>query len=215
MDKEINTPEFLADEVELTSADGKGNDSKVVSIKDLLSEELGRDFPDDATALKAVKDTFSYVGKAGKYKAYNDVIEKLQTKYGDTEKVKQIMENLIDGEVKPQVDSKDYISRDQYETDTFFAKNSNLESHRELIEALRVKTGKSLNEVVELPSFKSVYEKARAYDESEKSKSVLTTNPRLGQVTDKMTQARESASKGDYKGASASALSAVLDAYES
>lgn len=210
MNDEIITTEPLADELELGSTDGIGADLEIVSIKDILAEELGKEFPSDEAALKAVKDTFSYVGKVGKYRP---AIEKLESKYGGEKETIKFMEEII-GRDEQKIDESKFISREQYETDTFFAKNSNLEQHRRVIEALRVSTGKPLQEVAELPEFKGLVEKASAYDKFEESKSVLRSNPRLGQVSDKISQAREALSKGDTNTAQDAAVAAVLGAYE-
>lgn len=209
MDEEIITPETLPDELELGSPDGTGADSEVVSIKDILAEELGKEFPSDESALKAVKDTFSYVGKVGKYRPH---IEKLESKYGGEKETIKFMEEIINGN-EQKTDDK-FISREQYDTDTFFAKNSKLEPHRKVIEALKTSTGKPLQEVVELPELKGLVDKALAYDEFEESKSVLKSNPRLGQASDKISQAREAASSGDMSSARKSAVAAVMEAYE-
>lgn len=210
MDEEIITPETLPDELELGSPDGTGADSEVVSIKDILAEELGKEFPSDEAALKAVKDTFSYVGKVGKYRP---AIEKLESKYGGEKETIKFMEEIIGGN-EQKVDESKFISREQYNTDTFFAKNSNLEPHRKVIEAVRASTGKSLQEVVELPELKGLVEKASAYDKFEESKSVLKSNPRLGQASDKISQAREAAGSGNMSSARQNAVEAVMEAYE-
>lgn len=212
---EANTQETLVDGVDVTPADGERTDSKAtISIKDVLSKELGKTFTSDESALKAVKDTFGYVGKVGKVQP---ILQKLQAKFGGEANVLTLMENLADKglpESKPEVkDDSKFVSREQYELDTFFAKNSKLEPHRELIDALRIKTGKPLSEVIELPAFKSVFDKASAYDETEKSRSVLHSNPRLGQATDKISKAREHVTSGNIAAARQSAVEAVIDAY--
>lgn len=207
----------LADEVDVASTDGQETDS-TVGVKDALSKALGKDFKDDATALKAVKDTFNYVGKAGKFLPY---IEQLQEKYGGEKNVIELMEELTKTDApeakevsQPKVDESKFVSREQYEADTFFSKRPELEPHRELLDALRSKTGKSLSEAAELPSFKNVFEKVKAYEETQNSKSVLHTNPRLGQAVDKVSKSRTALSEGRVAEATETAVDAVLDAFE-
>lgn len=115
----------------------------------------------------------------------------------------------------PQVDPNRFVSRSEFEEATFYASNPDYKAHSELISALAKKSGKPLHEVVQMDSFKTVFEKVKAADAIEQSKSVLQTNPRLGHVTDKITQAREALKTGDANTARSSAVSAVLGAYES
>lgn len=115
----------------------------------------------------------------------------------------------------PQVDPNLFVSRSEFEEATFYASNPDYKTHSELISALAEKSGKPLHEVVQMDSFKTVYDKVKAADAIEQSKSVLQTNPRLGHVTDKITQAREALKSGDAGTARTSAVSAVLGAYES
>lgn len=210
---EINNQETLADGVDVASADGGGNDSEVVKLKDLLSEALGRQFPTDEAALKSVKDTQAYVGKVGKVKP---LIEQLEAKYGGEAKVLEMLKNMTESnpqETAKQTDSN-FVSKQQYETDNYFSQHPELQPYREMLEALGAKNGKTMAEAAELPAFKGVFEKAKNYDDQQKSKSVLHTNPRIGQVTDKLSKAREAIKGGDYDTAKANAVGAVLDAMQ-
>lgn len=73
--------------------------------------------------------------------------------------------------------------------------------------------GGSPAEVVEKASFKTAFEKMTAFDKTEESKSVLQTNPKLGQVTDKITKAKEAVNSGNTSQAGDLAVDAVLEAY--
>jgi len=220
MTDEIITPEPLSDDADVTPSDGGGADKEsqdVVSVKDVLSEALGKNFADDETALKAVKDTFAYVGKAGKVLPQ---FEKLKSKLGGEEQAIKFMEDIINKEEReapkaPEIDTSKFVPRDEFDRETFFSKNPDYEPHRELISDLKkAHPDKSLADIVGLDSFKTVYDKAKSYDEHEQSKSVLKSNPRLGQVTDKMTKAREASQQGNQAYAEDTAVDAVLDAYE-
>lgn len=193
-DQKDITTEPLADGADITPADGDkavDNIESKESIKDILGEELGKDFKTDEAALKAVKDTFSYVGKK-----------------------KEDIKDEVNKET-PQVNSDDFVSRKEFNESTFYAKHPEYEPYKNIIGALKSATDNTLEEVVKADDFKAVYEKAAAHDESEKSKSVLQTNPRLGKVTDKMTQAKEASAKGDTTTAKDLGVAAVIEAYES
>ena len=69
----------------------------------------------------------------------------------------------------------------------------------------------SHNEVAESEAFKTVYEKASKFDETEKARSVLESSPRIGRVRDNLKQAREALEKGDDNAARKSDVGAVLD----
>lgn len=181
---------ILPDEGEFASAGDLQAVPNVVSIKDVLSEHLGKDFPDDETALKAVKDTFSYVGKAG-------------------QEVKELKNKLAS--LKPEnLNRVEELERAIKETQ-FYADNPDYKPYKDIINSFK---GQTPDEVVNSEAFKTVFGKMKSYDESEKSKSVLSSNPRLGQITDKMSQAREAQSKGNADMAAKFAVDAIADAYD-
>jgi len=115
----------------------------------------------------------------------------------------------------------------KFSEDLFFVKHPDLEPHRELAEALASKHGVDVTEAVNLDSFKSYVEKSSGYDTTQKAKSVLQSNPRLGAVKDSMQearalskQAREALQSGDAnyaanlsETAKDKAVEAVLGAY--
>jgi len=188
--EEDNTLETITDDADVTSTDGEeaveGNPSEDNSIAKTLSEVLGKEFKDDATALKAVKDTFSYVGK----------------------KREQVAE-----EVKNEVDTSNLVTKEQYLNDMFYAKNPQHEPLRDVIDSMAKAKGQSVAEVIESDPYKKVFESHTGYQESQSAKSVLETNPTLGKVRNKLDEARDAVAKGNYKAAEKSAVSAVLDAY--
>lgn len=195
-------------------------DAAQASIKDILGQVLGKKFDSDDVALKSVKDTYSFVGKAGNYQKHMKV---LTQKFGTDElgvlnKLESLsMENAQEN-VAPQQDtslaSVVQNLQAQLEETTFFAENPDLKEHKDLLKEIRGTSGKSYQDVVQMPAFKSLFEKARAADEMERSKSVLQSNPRLGQVRDKLSEAREAANSGNIEVARKSAVGAVLDAFE-
>lgn len=217
-DEDITPKDSLPQGEDVTPGDGEGAASdEVVSVKDTLSKVLGKNFDSDEQALKSVKDTYSYVGKAGQ-----DVKE-LQGKLAELAGVKG-EETEGQPDKTASIEEKVQSLEQQLNEAQFYAENPEYNDYKGIISKL----GDKPAEVIGTEEFKSVYEKAKAYDEQEQSKSVLQSNPRLGKVTDKMTEAREaiSASKkamteGDLGAsiaemdkASTSATDAVIDAFE-
>lgn len=165
-----------------------GNVSDSLTLAE-LEQHLGKQFPTKEAALKAFKDTFAYVGKK-----MEDVKKELQS----------------------QLDPSTFASKEELQKtrdELYYSKHPELDSYKSLIEDMR-KPGETIDQVVSKDTFKGIFDKVKAHDEMQKSKSVLQSNPRLGQVTDKISQAREALSKGDTNTASKNAISAVLDAYE-
>ena len=197
--------ETLSEEVELASADGEVESSEGadntgeieevskeaaktaeemaegLSLKE-LEDTLGKKFKTKEAALKAVKDTFNYVGKEGKVDS-KELYDQLQNTQSEIESLNK---------------------------DTFFDKNPQYAPYKDVIEQL----GGDPKEVIESEGFKSIFEKASEFDKIQSKKSVLESNSRLGQVSDKMTKARQSIEKGDVTIAENDAVGAVIDAYE-
>lgn len=214
----------------VTPAKGEENDSdpvrKVldstedVGIAEVLSTVLGREFTSDEEALKSVKETYGYVGKVGKILP---LVEQLQTKGMRETQIIGVLESLMKDETpakpepqnQPAMDPSKFVSRDEFEETNFYSGKPEFAPYKGIIRALKNQNlEKSLSEVVELEEFKGIYTKAHSFEEQEKSKSVLETNPRLGQVGDKISQAREAQKTGDQQTAETAAVGAVLDAFE-
>jgi len=182
-------------------------------LHETLSELLGKEFPTDESAKKAVKDTFNYVGGVGQYK---ETMSKLKQTLGltDEQAILKRMEEIVQ---QPQGDT---VSREVQELKArldeteFYSENPDFKPYSSLLNELRGSTGKPLKEVAESEAFKSVAEKAKAFDETEKQKSVLGSSPRLAKVQDNFKTAREQLDAGDDAGARKSAVSAVLQSLE-
>lgn len=132
-----------------------------------LNQHLGKNFPTKETALKALSDTFSYVGKK-KEDIEREVRAGLAT---------ETQTNELAAEIS------------KMRTDMFYKDNPQFAEAnvRKFIES----TGKSPTEVVNTPEFKAIFEKVAGYDESQKLRTVLETNPRLTSSRDALTKARE------------------------
>jgi transcription initiation factor IIE alpha subunit len=160
-------------------------------VLEKLNATLGKNFSSEEEALKAVKDTVSYVG-AKKER----IVEELKSQV-----------NLTNSEVDKRIQ--------QLEEANFFAINSeyNTPEVRALLKDLSGGT-KPLAEVANSESFKAIYEKVKIGDEIAKSKSVLQSNPRLGKATTSIDEARDAHLKGDSATAQAKAVSSVIEAFE-
>jgi len=201
MNEEDTTDETLSDESELSSADDK---STVGNIAKVIGEALGKEFPDDETALKSVKDTSDYVGKTGK------AVKALEKLGLDPDKVLSGEEEPAQP-TTPEIDTSKFVDMDTYNRDTFYAKNPGLLSMSKIIDAFAKTNGMTLDEAAKSEDLKPLFEKTNAYDELQSKKSVLETNPRLGAATDKLTTAKQQLKDGDDLGAKTNAVSAVMD----
>jgi len=212
---------------------GENGKEEVVSVHEVLSEVLKRDFPDDEAALQSVKDTFDYVGKAGKHlKAIEHVMKTRGV--SEDQAIQTIMSEIIAQPAPapasqatpatpvppspapvpatPPVNQSGTLSRDEYEADKFYTKNPHLEPHRTVIEAVR-KPGQDRNETIKDPALSTLLEGAVARDTEEKKKTVAKPSQGLGAAPDKLTKAGESLKAGKYNEAVDSAVDAVLDTY--
>lgn len=164
----------------------KGTDT-TVDAKDSLSLSeintlLGKNYPDKDTALKSVKDTFSWVGK------------KLDAAAPTTDPA-------IAGELRAIKNDLFYAKNPQYDTPEY----------REVIS----KMGENPADVVGSATFKSIFDKTSGYDKIQKTKTVLESNPRIGAVRNKMTEAKEALKKdNNYDKAKNLSVAAVLESLE-
>lgn len=194
MEQENNTPEVLADESQLNlpATDGtviSGPATADAMTLSEINETLGKNFPTKEAALKSFKDTFSYVGKKKE-----DVKREVLSEVQNNDRIDQLAKELA-----------------EERKERFYLQNPNYSSVRSLIE----KMGGSPSEVVNSQDFKDIYTKISGYDESQKLKTVLESNPRLSSSRDSLTKAREIANKTDRPTDEVSQLvvNAVKDAY--
>jgi hypothetical protein len=163
-----------------------------VAVADLslneLNEALGKEYPNKETALKSIKDTFSYTG-----------MKKEQIKA-------ELAKEMSIDDLSQKMSSLENQLRDA----NFYADNPQFKPYKAMID----KFGGSPQDAVKDPIFQETFKKVSAFDETEKSKSVLHSNPRLGKVTDKMTEARKASAEGNLAQAETSAVDAVLSAFE-
>lgn len=150
------TADTLADGAHVTPADGGAAASPDTFTLAEMNQFLGKDFKDKDSALKAIKDTNTYVGKRKE-----DIAAELQ-------------KNNV---AAPQDDSLKQTVQ-QLNNRLFFSENPQFKGY----EALIAKMGGDPAEVVGSEEFKSVFEKVKVADEVEQKKSVVSSSPRLAQT---------------------------------
>lgn len=150
-----STADTLAGDAQLTSADGGTAVAPDTLTLAEIESTLGKKFKDKETALKAMKDTFSYVGKKKE-----DIAAEVAANAQPT--------------ATPEFESR----FDQLSQELFYTKNPQYESLKPLIASM----GSNPAEVVDSEAFKQVYEKIKVADEVEQKRSVVSSSPRLAQV---------------------------------
>lgn len=191
MEQEYITPETLGGEdlnnefapspVKETVSAVSPNTADALSLNELNSY-LGKNFTSKESALKSLKDTFSYVGK----------------------KTEDIKPNIDPNQFisRDQYETDMFYSRNaEYSTPEV----------REVIDAMAKAKGISPKDVVASDSFKAVFSKVKGYDESLSLKTVLETNPRLASTRDAFTEARKHMETGNRANAEALIGKAVLE----
>ncbi len=188
MENGTTTPEGqagtpLAGGASAPAGTGPSVEAGAISLKE-LNAFLGKTYLDKDTALKSLKDTFSYVGK------------KIEAAMPQT----PASDPTVAAELRKMSNEIFYAKNPQYDTPEY----------REVIS----KMGENPAEVVGTPTFKNIFDKTSGYDKIQKQKTVLESNPRIGTVRNKITEAKEATKNRDYTAANKSAVGAVLDAYE-
>lgn len=228
------TPETISEGSQLNPADGGGAVSTGSISLDVLKEALGKEFKDQDTALKSIKDTFSYVGSQAKYReTISRVSAALNTdEQGVLAKLEQLMDtsNEVPAASPTQPQGENFITREQYLEDMFFSKNETLSELKDILTPLKAVHGKDMSwdAFVATDTAKKVVDSYAVSKEVEAKRSVMESNPRLGVATDKLSQARQSMdaarqaeAQGNIAGANQAqaaaregAVKAVIEAYD-
>lgn len=186
-DQDNQSDSFSGEDEFDSSADNENvADSNKLSLEE-INNLTGRKYKDIEAARKALKTTYSMVGKVGQLER-------------DLETLKKNGEN--------QSSSADRIK--QIETELFYSNNPQYKPYKDTIQAM----GGNPAEVVEKETFKKIFADLSEFEKSKSAKSVLESNPRIGQAKTKLEGAREKEMKGDHVGANSDAVAAVLEAYE-
>lgn len=143
---------------------------------------LGKSFPDKETAIKALKDNNSFVGK----------------------KKEDVAASLVG--------TGDYISKKELDTEFLYKENAVAAQHRTLIDSFAKANNLTSREALERPEIKTLLEKAKNFDASQSHKSVIETNPKLGQIKNSAQEVNTLVQNGDKDAAGIKAAKTVLEA---
>ena len=194
------TPDGLSAGGNLADAGGAASVSGPDSLNlSELNSLLGKNFPTTAAALKSIKDTYSYTGQVGQLKSQLEALSG-----GGAAPTQQV----------PGLESTVRELQRKLEEQTFVSERPELKEYLPTLRDLSASTGKSLSEIAGSEAYKPLFEKVLAQDAAQKKRSVLESNPRLGQVRDKMQEAKAFLKEGDIDKARSTAVSNVLDAYD-
>lgn len=183
---------------------------------------LGKEFPDTASAAKAMKDTFGYVGKAGEaikivetvmaskgFKTPKEAVDFINTSLQTPPKEEVKIE-----EKKQEIDTSKFVSREEFDKKDFYANNPQLKGHEKLVETyVKANPGISRDEILKMDDFK---ETVGALS-SVKQKSILHSNEKIGVAQTNLEKAKEKMAEGNPVGieeAKSLATKAVMEAYD-
>jgi hypothetical protein len=157
-----------------------------------INKLTGKNFPSRESALKSITDTFSYVGKKR-----DDVAREVKAEISASDVTDKLAREL-----------------EEMRKERFFDRNPKYAepSVRKLLERI----GGNPEQVVDSPEFKTLFEKVSGYDESQKLKTVLGSNPRIAASRDSLAKAREisaSGQAGTSDEVNALVANAIKDAY--
>lgn len=168
---EDTTPEALSGDAQLTTSDAAGTVGNTANGDNMTLAEinaaLGKNFPTKEAAMKSVKDTFSYVGKK-----IDDIKTEVKQEIGNDNRIDTLAKELQTERIE-----RFYDRNPQYADPSI----------RKFIES----TGKNPAEVVNSKEFVDIFAKVTGFEETQRLKTVLESNPRLNSSRDSLTKARE------------------------
>lgn len=195
MSEENRPSDSVPGDESVTPSGGDEKVSEGLSLEE-LNKTLGRDYPSKAEALKAIKETYNFVGKP---------------RSRPTEQAAPQSHAQPEAHDDATVERLASVERRLAESE-FYRTNPDLEPYRNEIAELA--GGRPLEQLAQSEAFKTFISKAKAHDEAEKSKSVLSSSPRLGQARDRVSKSREALAKNDMPTAQHEAVGAVIEAFD-
>lgn len=182
---------------------------------------LGKEFPDTASAAKAMKDTFGYVGKAGEaikivetvmtskgFKTPKEAVDFINTSLQTPPKADPVKEE------KQEIDTSKFVSREEFDKKDFYSNNPQLKGHEKLVETyVKANPGTSRDEILKMDDFKEAFGALS----SVKQKSILHSNEKIGVAQTNLEKAKEKMAEGSPVGieeAKSLATKAVMEAYD-
>lgn len=183
------TPGTLPGGAQLTPAVGDNGavEQTALSLAE-LNQFLGKEFTDKESALKAIKDTFGFVGKR------KEDIEK------------EVRASLAGSTPAPSPAPSSDSKVQSLEEEVFYLKNPQFKGY----EAIIKKMGSNPAEVVESTEFKTIFEKGAIADEVARTKSVAPSNSRLGAPSSVVDEAVKTANATRSVEATATILAGAI-----
>lgn len=190
------------DDVAPTDGGETGNEGNQESLRDKMNKDLNKDFKSDEDVVNSYNEAQKAIGdKSNEITALKKQLEEAGKGNPLSEDVAKLTNRLNQAE--------------------FYKDNPDYEQFKDVL-------GSNPDEAIKNESLKKTLDAALAHNKSEGEKSVLHSNPRMGQVKDKMGEARENIAnsnkalrEGDAvtshklaESATKSAVNAVIDAYE-
>jgi hypothetical protein len=172
MAEDPNPPVTVTDPPGTSGAAGAGNESTPTAGLSLeaINKATGRQYKTIEDALSGVGETYRHVGQPPR------VVEKV---------VEKLPENVV--------------TREEFEKSEFFRSNAEANKHKSLLEQLAKGNGMTVQEIFAgdpeknpiAKFFKETAAKLTVADEAANARSALTSDPRLGIISDDSTKAKE------------------------
>lgn len=214
MNPEVIPSSSLPDAPHVSAADSSGADTDAISLAE-LNNILGKNYSDRETALKAVKETYTFIGKRDDHAR---IVKEAVQKTGKSEdEILQLLTNSNMPENGSQPANPDqFITKDQYLEDMFFSKNPDLSMVKDVIKPLKNSDefkSMSWDDYVKSDKIASIVDTFRVANEVKSAKSVMESNPRIGSASNKLQSAQQAMEAGNYTAAKENAISAVMEAF--
>lgn len=194
---------------------------EALPLHEAAGKILGKEFPDMASAAKAMKDTFGYVGKAGEaikvvetvmankgFKTPKEAVDFITTSLQAPPKVEPVKEE------KPVIDSSKFVSREEFDKKDFYSNHPELKGHEKLVETYaKANPGTSRDDILKMDDFKEAFGALAVV----KQKSILHSNEKIGVAQNNLEKAKEKMAEGNPVGieeAKSLATKAVMEAYD-
>lgn len=179
-----STDNTLTGDAQLTSADGGAAVAPGTMTLSEMNALLGKDFKDTDSALKAIKDTFGYVGKK-------------------KEDIEAEVRATLSPNNAPDNSKATESALAQMRKELFYATNPQFKGYEDLIASM----GDDPAEVVKSGTFNKVFDKVKVADEAEQKRSVVSSSSRLAETK---TAYDEAITVANARGAGSEQVATVL-----
>ena len=178
-ENDYNPFDSVASADELGAESGQKNESEVLKV---LGEATGRTYESVDKAKEAIKETFSFVGKAGNYKKIVDTIAN-KLELGDEKGVLQWLETVNKSNIPTQEQLQDVQGK--VDELTFLTGNPEAKEHLPFLKKLAKAEG-NLEAAYNSEEFKEYLKLKKDSKASQEKSSVIESNQRVGIQSDKL-----------------------------